>query len=205
MSRVRVKICGITREKDAKAACAAGADAIGLVFCRESPRFVSTKRARRILNCLPPFVMPVALFADTPPGEVEQVLAEVPAPVLQFHGRETPEECRRYGRPYLKALRVDAPKEEEMRASDYSDAAAILWDAWAEKALGGTGRSFDWSRVPERPKQPLVLAGGLHPGNVGAAIAALSPWAVDVSSGVESAPGIKEPALIEAFLAAAVR
>ncbi len=205
MSRVRVKICGITREQDAEAACAAGADAIGLVFCPESPRLVSMERARAILNSLSPFVMPVALFTDAPPREVERVLAAVPVPILQFHGRETPAECRRYGRPYIKAIRISASGQEEMRSGDYSDAAAILWDVWTEDALGGTGHSFDWDTVSERPKQPLVLAGGLRPDNVSTAIKVLSPWAVDVSSGVESAPGIKDPSLMEAFLTAVRR
>ena len=205
MSRVRVKICGITREEDAAAACAAGADAIGLVFCAASPRAIDTQRACAILDSLPPFVTPVALFADTSSREIEQVLAAVPVRMLQFHGQETPEECRRYGRPYIKALRVGGPQEEEKRAELYGDAAAILLDTWTQDARGGTGCSFDWHTVSGMSTHPLVLAGGLRPDNVAQAIAALSPWAVDVSSGVESAPGIKEPALIESFIAAAGR
>jgi len=206
--RTRVKICGITRVEDALAAARAGADAVGLVFWRGTPRFVAAAQARAIAAALPPFVSTVGLFVDATRDEVRAVLAAVPIDVLQFHGAEPPEFCRAFGRPYLKAFAVGGQVDLLESTSDYGDAAGILLDAPPADGLpGGTGRRFDWSRVPPALARPLVLSGGLDPGNVGEAIRRVRPWAVDVSSGVEARgadgrplKGVKDPARIAAFI-----
>ncbi|MEP7183014.1 MAG: phosphoribosylanthranilate isomerase [Betaproteobacteria bacterium] len=209
--RTRVKICGITRVDDALAAARAGADAIGMVFWAGTPRVVAPDRARAIAAALPPFVTTVGLFVDAAADEVRAALAAVPLGMLQFHGRETPEFCRAFGRPYLKAIPVAAEANEAgllEYAARYDGAAGWLFDAPPADGLpGGTGRTFDWDRLPRAPGRPLVLSGGLHAGNVGEAIRRVRPWAVDVSSGVEAigadgAPvkGIKDPARIAAFI-----
>jgi phosphoribosylanthranilate isomerase len=206
--RTRVKICGITRVEDGVAAARAGADAIGLVFWHGSPRVVDPAQARAIVAALPPFVTSVGLFVDPAPGAVDAVLAAVPLDLLQFHGAEPAALCRAFARPYLKALAVSAGVDLLESAAAYGDAAGILLDAPPVDGLpGGTGRRFDWSRVPPALPRPLVLSGGLDPGNVGAAIRRLRPWAVDVSSGVEARgadgaarKGIKDPARIAAFI-----
>lgn len=198
----RVKICGITRTEDARAAISAGADAIGLVFYPPSPRAVSLEQARAIAAVAPPFVSVVGLFVDASPDSIHDVLNRVNLSLLQFHGSETPEECRRYQRPYLKAIHmrddVDL-REEEAR---FADAAGLLLDAFAQDRFGGSGRTFDWSRVPVQRTKPIVLAGGLTPENVGEAIRRVHPDAVDVTSGVEATKGIKDTAKIAAFIAA---
>ncbi len=182
------------------AAARLGADAIGLVFYPKSPRAVSADQARAILRALPPFVTSVGLFVDAAPAEIERVLAAVPLDLLQFHGDEAAEDCRAHGRPYLKALRMGAGVDLSALARPYDDAAGILVDSFVEGVPGGTGQTFDWARLPARLPRPLVLAGGLNPDNVAAAIKQTRPWAVDVSGGVESAPGIKDAAKIAAFI-----
>lgn len=199
-SRVRVKICGITRREDALAAVHAGADAIGLVFYAKSPRAVTIPQAYEITRNLPPFASVVALFVDADPSYIETVLAELPIDCLQFHGNETPEQCAGFGRPYYKALRM-APGSDPVTFSDgYLDSSAVLLDAYDDDARGGTGEVFDWSRIPSNLNKPLVLAGGLSAQNVAAAITQVRPYAVDVSSGVESSKGIKDHQKIEEFL-----
>lgn len=198
--RTRVKICGITRPEDARAAAAAGADAIGLVFVDASPRRLDPERARAIVAVLPPFLKVVGLFVDAPPAQVRAVLGAVPLDLIQFHGRETPEFCRAFGRPYLKALRMGPGVDVAAEAGRYPDAAGLLLDSFHPQLAGGTGETFDWSRVPRDLGRPLVLAGGLTPENVAAAVAAVRPYAVDVSSGVESAKGIKDAAKVAAFV-----
>jgi phosphoribosylanthranilate isomerase len=198
--RTRVKICGITRPQDALAAAEAGADAIGLVFAESSPRCVSVAQARAVCAALPPFITVVGLFVDTPPARVREVLGQVPLDLLQFHGRETPEECRQYGRPYLKAIRMAPGVDLAAEIRRYVDAAGVLLDTFSPQAAGGTGESFDWTRVPRCLSKPVVLAGGLTPENVAAAIRAVQPYAVDVSSGVEKSRGIKDAAKIAAFI-----
>lgn len=195
----RVKICGITRPSDAQAAAAAGADAIGLVFYRPSPRHVTIDAARTILAALPPFVTRVGLFVDAPPEEIEAVLACVALDVLQFHGRETPEECRRHGRPYLKAIAMSEGVDVREAESRYACAQGLLLDTHQSGRPGGTGQVFDWERVPGGLGKPVILAGGLSPANVAAAIDQVRPYAVDVSGGVESAPGIKDAQCMRAF------
>lgn len=206
--RTRVKICGITRVDDGLAAAHAGADAIGLVFWRGTPRMVEAAQARAIAAALPPFVTIVGLFVDPAPDDVRAVLATVPLDVLQFQGGEAPALCRAFGRPYLKALAVTDGVDLLNSAAAFGDAAGILLDAPPADGLpGGTGRRFDWSQVPAGLPRPLVLSGGLDPGNVADAIRRVRPWAVDVSSGVEvrgadgkAVKGIKDPARIAAFI-----
>ncbi|MEW5791877.1 MAG: phosphoribosylanthranilate isomerase [Pseudomonadota bacterium] len=202
---IRVKICGITRPEDARAAAAAGADAIGLVFHPASPRAVSVAQACAILEALPPFVTSVGLFVDTAPETVAGVLARCPLDLLQFHGDEAPAYCGAFGRPYIKAIRMRGPLDLEALARAYHDARGLLLDAYTPAAAGGTGLTFDWSLIPSGLARPLVLAGGLHPGNVAEAVRRVRPYALDVSSGVEAAPGIKDAALIQAFVANARR
>ena len=197
--RTRVKICGITRPQDALAAAEAGADAIGLVFYARSPRAVEVEQAAALCAVLPPFVTTVGLFVDPAAEQVREVLAGVPLDLLQFHGRETADFCRGFGRPYLKALTMRPGADIAAEAAAYRDAAGILLDAWHPAVPGGSGETFDWDRIPPLPR-PLVLAGGLGPGNVAEAVRRVRPWAVDVSSGVEAEKGIKDAARIAAFI-----
>lgn len=198
--RTRVKICGITRPQDGVAAAAAGADAIGLVFYPPSPRFLSVERAREIREALPPFVQAVALFVNADAAQVAQVIGRVHPAALQFHGEETPAFCAQFGLPFIKAARVAQGVDLLEYLRPFSAASGWLLDAHVE-AYGGVGASFDWSLVPARLDRPLVLSGGLTRDNVGAAVRRVRPWAVDVSSGVESAKGIKDAARIAAFVA----
>ena len=196
----RIKICGITREQDALAAAAAGADAIGLVFYAPSPRAVDAAQAARIVAALPPFVTTVGLFVDAEPAAVRAVLAEVPLDLLQFHGEESDDYCRQFGRPYLKAVRVRSADQLQDVAAQWPGAAGILLDSYKPGVPGGTGEVFDWRLVPRERDWNLVLAGGLAAGNVRQAIDEMQPWAVDVSGGVEAANGIKDVAKINAFV-----
>jgi phosphoribosylanthranilate isomerase len=198
--RTRVKICGITRVEDARAAAQAGADAIGLVFYPPSPRFVSVDWARELKNELPPFVMPVALFVNPAAAEVYTVLERVRPAMLQFHGEELPVFCSQFGVPYIKACRVKPGVDLLEYLRPFSGAAGWLLDSHVEE-YGGVGESFDWSLVPAERIRPLVLSGGLTAENVGLAIRRVRSWAVDVSSGVESSKGIKDAAMMAAFIA----
>ena len=196
----RIKICGITREQDALAAAAAGSDAIGLVFYPPSPRAVDAGQAARIVAALPPFVTTVGLFVDAEPAAVRAVLAEVPLDLLQFHGEESDDYCRQFGRPYLKAVRVRSADQLQDVAAQWPGAAGILLDSYKPGVPGGTGEVFDWRLVPRERDWNLVLAGGLVASNVRQAIDEMQPWAVDVSGGVEAAKGIKDVAKINAFV-----
>ena len=198
--RTRIKICGITRPEDALAAAHAGADAIGLVFYARSPRAVAVAQAQAIVGALPPFVTVVGLFVDPRPEEVRAVLAEVAIDVLQFHGDECVADCRAYGRPYIKAVSMREDVDLAAYAAAYADAQALLLDTAHNQLRGGSGEAFDWARVPRSLARPVILAGGLHAGNVGQAIEQARPYAVDVSSGVESAKGIKDAARIAALI-----
>ena len=198
--RTRVKICGLTRVEDVKAAVRAGVDAIGLVFYPPSPRAVSIEQAQALCAALPPFVSVVGLFVNEPPERVREVLACVPISLLQFHGDEDAAYCESFGKPYMKAARVRKGFDLIDYAASYPGACGLLVDAWVE-GYGGGGQSFDWALLPETFDRPLVLAGGLTPSNVREAISHVRPWAVDVSSGVEQGKGIKDKALIDAFLA----
>jgi phosphoribosylanthranilate isomerase len=198
--RTRIKICGLTREQDVDAAVAAGADALGFVFYPPSPRYVDLDRAAALMARVPPFVTIVGLFVNAQPEKVEAALARLPIQLLQFHGDETDGDCRRYGRPYLKAARVRQGFDLLNYAASFPGAAGLLLDAFAE-GYGGGGEAFDWSLIPPGLAQPVILSGGLDFANVGEAVARVRPWAVDVSSGVEEAKGIKDPAKIAAFVA----
>jgi phosphoribosylanthranilate isomerase len=195
-----VKVCGVTRAEDALSAAQAGAHAIGLVFYRPSPRYVTPEVAREIVRVLLPFVTAVGLFVDASAVEVRAAIAVAGVGLLQFHGSETPEFCSQFGVPYIKAVRVRPGTDLLQYARDYHDAKALLLDAYVEGTHGGTGQSFDWSVIPRTLPVPVVLSGGLNPQNVTGAIQQVRPWAVDVSSGVESAPGIKDAAKIAAFM-----
>ena len=195
-----VKICGITRPEDALAAARAGAHAIGLVFYAKSPRHITPARASAIIRVLPPFVTTVGLFVDATAEGVRAALAEAPVGLLQFHGEETPEFCRQFKRPYVKAVRVKAGVDLLQYAQDYHDAKALLLDAYVEGLHGGSGAAFDWSLIPRGLPLPVILSGGLTPENVADAVRRVRPSAVDVSSGVESAKGIKDAQKIAAFI-----
>ncbi|WP_376691527.1 phosphoribosylanthranilate isomerase [Wenzhouxiangella sp. EGI_FJ10409] len=196
---IRVKICGITRIEDALAAADAGADAIGLAFVEASPRCIDPQQAQAVCRALPPFVTRVGLFMDAPAEQVEATLAQVSLDWLQFHGRETQDFCRQFGRPWMKALAMGGERPDDPGEFDLAD--ALLLDAHAPGQAGGSGTRFDWNRVPRIPR-PWVLAGGLDPDNAGEACARLKPDAVDVSSGVEVRPGVKSDKLIRDFIKA---
>lgn len=196
----RIKICGITRADDALAAARLGAHAIGMVFYAGSPRAVAPGRAREIIAALPPFVVTVGLFVNADAKTVRSVLAEAPVQLLQFHGDETPEFCAAFGLPYLRAVRVRPQTDLLQYARDFHHAQGLLLDAFVEGTHGGTGTAFDWSLIPRNLPLPVVLSGGLHSGNVAEAVRSVRPWAVDVSSGVEAAKGIKDVRKMEAFM-----
>lgn len=198
----RVKICGITRQRDAHAAVVAGAHGLGFVFHASSPRYIEPDAARDIAGTLPPFVTLVGVFVDAEPGFVTDVVQRVPLQLVQLHGAETPEYGHRLGVPYVRALRMRAGMDLAHETRRYAGAKAILVDAYVPGTPGGTGTTFDWSMIPRTLSKPVVLGGGLNADNVAAAIAQVRPYAVDVSSGVEQAPGIKDSAKISSFIAA---
>jgi phosphoribosylanthranilate isomerase len=195
-----VKICGITRVEDALAAARLGARALGFVFVAASPRCITASRAQEIMRRLPPFVATVALFVDPGAAEVEQVLRDVHFDLLQFHGDESPQFCRQFKLPYVKAVRVRSDTDLLQYARLYADARALLLDAFVPGSHGGTGVAFDWSLIPRELPAPVILSGGLKPENVADAIRRVRPWAVDVSSGVESSPGVKDERKMAAFI-----
>ena len=196
----RIKICGITRVEDALAAADAGADAIGLVFYAPSPRAVDAAQAAAIVAALPPFVSAVGLFVNAGESEIGDTIARVPLDLLQFHGDEAPEFCGRFGHPFLKAVSVRPGVDLLEYARLFTAARGLLLDAFVPGTRGGTGATFDWGLIPSDLSLPVVLSGGLTPDNVGEAVRRVRPWAVDVSSGVEARPGIKDPAKIAAFI-----
>jgi phosphoribosylanthranilate isomerase len=200
---VRVKICGITRLQDLHAACEAGADALGFVFYEKSPRHVSLEAAAELVRALPPFVQSVGLFVNAKPSFIETALKAVALDLLQFHGDETPADCARHGRPYIKAVRVNRDTDLLKCAADFAAARGLLLDAWVPGVPGGTGERFDWSLIPANLPKAVILSGGLTPDNVAEAVQRVRPWAVDVSSGVEQAKGIKDAHQIAQFIAKA--
>ncbi len=201
MPHTRIKICGLTRPQDLDAAIRLGADAVGFVFYPPSPRYLSLAQAHELALRVPPFVTRVGLFVNADPQQVRDTLAEVPLDLLQFHGEEDAGYCAQFGLSYLKAARVRAGVDLLEFARTYATAQGILLDAWVE-AYGGVGQSFDWSLIPSNLPVPMILSGGLHIDNVGEAVMKIKPWAVDVSSGVESAKGIKDAEKIAAFVTA---
>ncbi len=200
--RTRIKICGLTREADVAAAVAAGADAVGFVRYAGSARHVALERALHLAATLPPFVTPVLLWVNAEAAEVVAAAAALPHALHQFHGDETPQQCRAVGRPYLRAVRMAPGVDLLDFAARFADAQALLLDALVE-GYGGGGKVFDWSLVPQQGvARPVVLSGGLHAANVAEGMARVRPWAVDVSSGVESAKGIKDAAAMRRFCTA---
>lgn len=208
--RTRIKLCGFTREADVKAAVAAGADAIGMIFFAKSPRALTISQARELREHVPAFVNVVALFVNPEPAFVEDVIARVAPDLLQFHGNESPEDCQRYGKRYIRAFRVGAPgldtREDILdQCRQYASASGWLFDSHSP-AFGGSGHGFDHSllapvcNAPDA--RPMILAGGLNADNVGDGIRRLRPFAVDVSSGIEETPGIKSVEKIESFIQA---
>lgn len=223
ITRIRVKVCGITRQEDAAFAISQGADALGFVFYPKSPRCVTVAQASTIVRAIPAFVSSVGLFVDQSAADVERVLDSVPLSLLQFHGNETAEFCRSFNRPYIKALRMAAGQvmmapelsntemavDQPMQAyavdevlAQYPDAAGFLFDTYKAGVPGGTGDKFDWASLPAGLNRPVILAGGLHPENVAKAVSAVSPFAVDVSSGLEIEPGVKSNDKVRAFFLA---
>lgn len=198
--RTRVKICGITRLEDALAAATAGADALGFVFYGPSPRNIEPAAAAAILQQLPAYITTVGLFVDAEPAFIGRVLKTVPLDLLQFHGDEPEPDCTRYGKPYTKAIRMRDDIDLAQMARTYHSSRGLLLDTFVAGKAGGTGETFDWSRIPQSLSKPVILAGGLNPHNVSQAIAQVKPWAVDVSGGVEQAKGIKDTQLITAFM-----
>ncbi len=196
----RIKICGITRVEDLFAAASGGADAIGLVFHEKSPRHVTVRQAARLAAALPPFITAVGLFVNVSADFVHAVLEEVPLDLLQFHGDESPEFCASFERSYIKAIRVREGVDLVQCAARYATAQGLLLDAWVQGVPGGTGHTFDWELIPRDLPLPVILSGGLTPANVADAIRAVRPYAVDVSSGVETRKGIKDAAKIAAFI-----
>ncbi|MCS7100337.1 MAG: phosphoribosylanthranilate isomerase [Burkholderiaceae bacterium] len=203
MRRTRIKFCGITRVIDLDAAAAAGADAVGFVCYERSPRHVSLPRLQELARALPPFVQPVLLFVNAPSAAVAAALDVLPQALLQFHGDEDPAACARHGRPFIRAVRIAAGVDLLDCERQYARATALLADAPAQ-GYGGSGVTFDWARVPPAGvrRKALILAGGLTADNVGTAIAAVRPYAVDVSSGIEDAPGVKSAEKMRRFVAA---
>lgn len=197
---IRTKICGLTRPEDVASAVEAGADALGFVFYEPSPRSVDVEQAKELIKSVPAFVTTVALFVDPSVELVEQVIAECQIDLLQFHGEETPEFCQQFSRPYMKAVRVKNTEDIEKADQIYTDAKALLLDAYVENIPGGTGKTFDWSLVPSKLTKPWILAGGLSVENVKSSILQTQPYAVDVSGGVEAAKGIKSADKIQQFI-----
>ncbi len=198
--RTRVKICGITRPEDGVVAARLGADAIGLVFYAKSPRAVSLIQAQAVVAALPPFVTTVALFVDPQPDEVKAVVVAVAPDLLQFHGDESPEFCDQFARPWIKAVAMREGLDLAAVMQQYRHGQGVLLDTYRPGLPGGTGETFDWDAIPAELAERIILAGGLNPANVTAAIAKVRPYAVDVSGGVEASKGIKDAALMAAFL-----
>ena len=191
MARTRIKICGLTREADIFAAASLGVDAIGLVFCRVSSRFVEIEQAVELVRAVPPFVTTVGLFMDNTADDVSQVLSRIPLDVLQFHGAEDAAFCRQFGRAYMKALPMKGDVDVRAYATSFPDALGFFADSHSPGQAGGTGQAFDWSRYPGDLEKPVILAGGLTPQNVAQAVRQTRPYGVDVSSGVEVEKGVK--------------
>ncbi len=200
MSRTRIKICGITRAEDAADAVAAGADALGFVFYEPSPRYVSPAQAAVLIAAVPAFVTTVALFVNAEAELIRQVVAQTRIDLIQFHGDEAPAFCEQFDRPYIKALRMKPGTDVAAACRQYASAAGILLDAYRPGVPGGTGEAFDWERIPAARPLPLILAGGLTPEHIAAAVAQVRPYAVDVSGGVEQTKGIKNRDKIRTFI-----
>lgn len=199
MNKVRIKICGLTRDEDVHNAVAEGADALGFVLYAPSPRAVTAEQAAQLIKKVPAFVTTVALFVNESAEEIQRVLSICPFDLLQFHGDESPEFCRQFNRPYMKAIRVRSADDIHRAVQQYPDTKALLLDAYVENLPGGTGQAFDWRLIPQL-SVPWVLAGGLNSKNVADAINQVKPFAVDISGGVEASKGIKDRKKIQEFI-----
>jgi phosphoribosylanthranilate isomerase len=197
---MKIKICGFTNAQNANQAAMLGIDAIGLVFYDQSLRNVGVETALQIVNALPPFINRVGLFVNADSSFIDEVLCEVPLDTLQFHGDESAAECRQYAMPFIKALRVNQDTNIIKIAEEYHQASGLLLDAFNKDTYGGTGESFDWSLAKVDIELPIILAGGLNPNTVADAVSQVNPYAVDVSSGVESELGIKDIDKIRKFI-----
>jgi phosphoribosylanthranilate isomerase len=200
--RTRIKFCGVTRRSDVDSAVALGVDALGLIFAARSPRRLELPRARELRAAVPPFVSVVALVMDAEPAALRAIVDQVRPQLLQYHGSEAPEDCTRAGVPFLKVVPMAIPEGAAIYASRYPDAAGYVFDSHGAGEPGGSGRRFDWSQLPRTLKRPLILAGGLTPDNVFDAVRSVRPWAVDVSSGIESEPGLKDEVRMRRFVEA---
>ena len=198
--RTRIKICGITRLEDAQASIEAGCDALGFVFFKESPRYIALDAFKAIAKVLPPFVTKVGLFVNAEPVDIQKAIQSGLIDLIQFHGEETPQFCRQFEFPYIKAVGVSSSVNLLQYEKDFYDADALLLDASHEHLKGGTGQTFDWNLIPNSLSKPVVLAGGLTVDNVKEAIKQVKPYAVDVSGGVEESKGIKNSLKIQAFI-----
>jgi len=200
-NRTRIKFCGMARVEDVRLAAELGVDAVGLIFAPRSPRRLELTQASVLRAALPPFVTAVALLMDAEIAYVQAILQTVKPALLQFHGAEKPEDCARYGLPFLKAVPMAIPEGAAIYAARYPEAIGFVFDSHAAGETGGSGRRFDWSRLPRGIGRPVLLAGGLDPENVFEAVRSVRPYAVDVSSGIESAPGIKDAKKMRRFVA----
>ncbi len=198
--RTRIKMCGLTRAIDALKAASIGVDAVGLVFYAASPRAVTVRRAQEIIRELPPFVTVVGLFVNAPESEIDTVLSSVHIDVLQFHGDESVADCERYDKPYIKAVRMRDGVNPAALADEYASAQALLLDSYKKGVPGGTGSTFEWTKIPAKLSKPVILAGGLNPGNVVSAVTRVRPYAVDVSGGIEVSKGIKDHSKMVEFV-----
>lgn len=198
--KTRIKICGFTQADNAREASLLGIDAVGLVFYDKSPRYVEVETALEIVNALPPFINRVGLFVNADSSFIDEILCEVPLDTLQFHGDESPIECSQYAMPFIKALRVHQDTDLVKMADDYQQSCGLLLDTFNENTYGGTGEAFDWDLAKVALNLPIILAGGLNPDTVADAVKQVNPYAVDVSSGVESAKGVKDIDKIKQFV-----
>jgi phosphoribosylanthranilate isomerase len=197
--RTRIKICGVTQLSEALLIAEQGADSIGLVFHPKSPRFIGLDTAREIRDAMPPFVTITALFMDETEEWISEVLSTINPDCLQFHGQEPELDCVRWKQPYIKSISMGSAVDVEAYTQQYFSAQGFLFDSNAAGRQGGSGDTFDWSKIPSSFDRPLVLAGGLNPANVADAVTQVRPWGVDVSSGVEISKGVKDLNLINQF------
>ncbi len=198
-SKPKVKICGITSIEDAIMAANCGANAIGFIFYNDSPRSISASAAKSIVTTFPAFLSSVALFVDPSPEHVNEIIEQVKPDILQFHGNESAKFCEQFRRPYIKALRVHKNMDLIQSCSHYSQSRGILLDSHVEGSMGGSGVTFNWGIIPNNLAAPVILAGGLNPDNIRLAIKDVRPWAIDVCTGVEESPGVKDSSKMLAF------
>lgn len=204
MSRIRTKICGITRLEDAESAISSGADAIGFVFYEKSPRYITLSTAEHIVKNCAPFINFVGLFVDADESYVKKVLDQVAISTLQFHGQESEQACASFNKPYIKAIRMTEAIDLAKECQRYDSAAGLLLDTYVKDVPGGTGISFNWDLIPNALEKPIILAGGLDETNVKEAVSRVRPYAVDVSGGVEKEKGIKDSVKIKNFISEAM-